>query len=138
MCQKLVIRLLKRLKRHKIKCNFIEQSPTRPYLHVDKVYFDIPFLAIFPIISVQISPDLAPSRMNHSDTLELSLQLLRQPSVTPVDHDCQNIMADRLAKLVLISKSSDLRMSITYGLVVVQKIQFSVLLVILMWFQLDT
>ncbi|MFW1951549.1 succinyl-diaminopimelate desuccinylase [Acinetobacter beijerinckii] len=37
--------------------------------------------------------------MNHSDTLELSLQLLRQPSVTPVDHDCQNIMAKRLAKI---------------------------------------
>ena len=37
--------------------------------------------------------------MNHSDTLELSLQLLRQPSVTPVDHDCQNIMAERLAKI---------------------------------------
>ena len=35
--------------------------------------------------------------MNHSETLELSLQLLRQPSVTPIDHDCQNIMADRLA-----------------------------------------
>ena len=34
----------------------------------------------------------------HSDTLELSLQLLRQPSVTPVDHDCQKIMADRLEK----------------------------------------
>ncbi|MCH7336708.1 succinyl-diaminopimelate desuccinylase [Acinetobacter sp. NIPH 2699] len=37
--------------------------------------------------------------MNHSDTLELSLQLLRQPSVTPVDHNCQNIMAERLAKI---------------------------------------
>ncbi len=37
--------------------------------------------------------------MNHSDTLELSLQLLRQPSVTPVDHNCQNIMAERLAKV---------------------------------------
>ena len=35
--------------------------------------------------------------MNHSDTLELSLQLLRQPSVTPVDHTCQTIMADRLS-----------------------------------------
>lgn len=34
--------------------------------------------------------------MNHSDTLELSLQLLRQPSVTPIDHTCQTIMADRL------------------------------------------
>ena len=37
--------------------------------------------------------------MNHSDTLELSLQLLRQPSVTPIDHDCQTIMAERLAKV---------------------------------------
>ena len=35
--------------------------------------------------------------MNHSDTLDLSLQLLRQPSVTPVDHNCQTIMAERLA-----------------------------------------
>ncbi|WP_445115168.1 succinyl-diaminopimelate desuccinylase [Acinetobacter sp. WZC-1] len=34
--------------------------------------------------------------MNHSDTLQLSLQLLRQPSVTPLDHTCQQIMADRL------------------------------------------
>lgn len=34
-----------------------------------------------------------------SDTLALSLQLLRQPSVTPVDHNCQNIMAERLAKV---------------------------------------
>ncbi|RZG46644.1 succinyl-diaminopimelate desuccinylase [Acinetobacter wuhouensis] len=37
--------------------------------------------------------------MNHSDTLELSLQLLRQPSVTPVDHTCQTIMADRLSAI---------------------------------------
>lgn len=37
--------------------------------------------------------------MNHSDTLELSLQLLQQPSVTPVDHNCQNIMADRLSQV---------------------------------------
>ncbi|WP_180074702.1 succinyl-diaminopimelate desuccinylase [Acinetobacter sp. YH12116] len=37
--------------------------------------------------------------MNHSDTLELSLQLLRQPSVTPVDHNCQDIMAERLKKI---------------------------------------
>lgn len=37
--------------------------------------------------------------MNHSDTLEFSLQLLRQPSVTPVDHNCQNMMAERLAKI---------------------------------------
>ena len=37
--------------------------------------------------------------MNQSDTLELSLQLLRQPSVTPIDHTCQTIMADRLAKI---------------------------------------
>ena len=35
--------------------------------------------------------------MNHSDTLELSLQLLRQPSVTPIDHTCQTIMAERLS-----------------------------------------
>lgn len=35
--------------------------------------------------------------MNQSDTLDLSLQLLRQPSVTPVDHTCQPIMAERLA-----------------------------------------
>lgn len=34
--------------------------------------------------------------MNPSDTLDLSLQLLRQPSVTPIDHTCQTIMADRL------------------------------------------
>ncbi|PSD40065.1 succinyl-diaminopimelate desuccinylase [Acinetobacter radioresistens] len=34
-----------------------------------------------------------------SDTLDLSLQLLRQPSVTPVDHNCQNIMAERLSKV---------------------------------------
>lgn len=37
--------------------------------------------------------------MNSSETLELSLELLRQPSVTPIDHNCQNIMADRLAKI---------------------------------------
>lgn len=37
--------------------------------------------------------------MNHSDTLELSLQLLRQPSVTPIDHSCQTIMADRLSAI---------------------------------------
>ena len=37
--------------------------------------------------------------MTQSATLDLSLQLLRQPSVTPVDHSCQNIMADRLAKI---------------------------------------
>ncbi|QOW45256.1 MULTISPECIES: succinyl-diaminopimelate desuccinylase [Acinetobacter] len=35
--------------------------------------------------------------MNASDTLDLSLALLRQPSVTPVDHSCQNMMAERLA-----------------------------------------
>lgn len=34
--------------------------------------------------------------MQSSETLELSLQLLRQPSVTPVDHHCQNIIAERL------------------------------------------
>ena len=37
--------------------------------------------------------------MTNSATLDLSLQLLRQPSVTPVDHSCQNIMADRLSKV---------------------------------------
>lgn len=37
--------------------------------------------------------------MNASATLELSLELLRQPSVTPIDHNCQNIMADRLAQV---------------------------------------
>ena len=37
--------------------------------------------------------------MNHSDTLSLSLELLQQPSVTPIDHTCQTIMADRLAKI---------------------------------------
>ena len=34
-----------------------------------------------------------------SATLDLSLQLLRQPSVTPVDHNCQNLMADRLKNI---------------------------------------
>ena len=37
--------------------------------------------------------------MTQSATLDLSLQLLRQPSVTPVDHSCQEIMAERLAKI---------------------------------------
>ena len=37
--------------------------------------------------------------MQHSPTLDLSLQLLRQPSVTPIDHSCQDIMAERLAKI---------------------------------------
>ena len=37
--------------------------------------------------------------MTSSATLDLSLQLLRQPSVTPVDHNCQNIMAERLEKI---------------------------------------
>jgi len=37
--------------------------------------------------------------MTSSATLDLSLQLLRQPSVTPIDHDCQNIMAERLKKV---------------------------------------
>lgn len=36
--------------------------------------------------------------MTLSATLDLSLQLLRQPSVTPIDHNCQNMMAERLAK----------------------------------------
>lgn len=34
--------------------------------------------------------------MTSSATLDLSLELLRQPSVTPMDHNCQNIMAERL------------------------------------------
>lgn len=37
--------------------------------------------------------------MTASATLDLSLQLLRQPSVTPVDYDCQNIMAERLQQI---------------------------------------
>jgi succinyl-diaminopimelate desuccinylase len=37
--------------------------------------------------------------MMPSETLELSLQLLRQPSVTPIDHTCQEIMAERLEKI---------------------------------------
>lgn len=37
--------------------------------------------------------------MTQSETLDLSLQLLRQPSVTPVDHSCQEIMAERLKKI---------------------------------------
>ena len=37
--------------------------------------------------------------MMPSETLELSLQLLRQPSVTPIGHTCQEIMAERLEKI---------------------------------------
>ena len=37
--------------------------------------------------------------MSHSATLDLSLQLLRCPSVTPNDADCQTIMAKRLEKI---------------------------------------
>ena len=37
--------------------------------------------------------------MTQSATLDLSLELLRQPSVTPEDHTCQTIMADRLSKI---------------------------------------
>ena len=37
--------------------------------------------------------------MPQSETLELSLELLRQPSVTPIDHTCQEIMAERLAHI---------------------------------------
>ncbi len=37
--------------------------------------------------------------MTHSDTLALSLELLRQPSVTPDDHTCQSIMAKRLSAI---------------------------------------
>lgn len=34
-----------------------------------------------------------------SATLELTLDLIRRPSVTPVDADCQTVMAERLAKI---------------------------------------
>ena len=34
-----------------------------------------------------------------SATLDLTLDLIRRPSVTPVDADCQTIMAERLAKI---------------------------------------
>lgn len=37
--------------------------------------------------------------MTQSETLALSLELLRQPSVTPIDHTCQEIMANRLEKI---------------------------------------
>ena len=37
--------------------------------------------------------------MIQSDTLDLSLELLRQPSVTPLDHHCQPIMAKRLSEI---------------------------------------
>ncbi|XID75668.1 succinyl-diaminopimelate desuccinylase [Alkanindiges sp. WGS2144] len=37
--------------------------------------------------------------MSHSATLDLSLALLRCPSVTPDDANCQTIMAERLAKI---------------------------------------
>ncbi len=37
--------------------------------------------------------------MSHAATLDLSLQLLRCPSVTPDDADCQTIIANRLAKI---------------------------------------
>lgn len=37
--------------------------------------------------------------MTQSATLDLSLELLRQPSVTPEDHTCQTIMANRLKKI---------------------------------------
>ncbi|KAF7276072.1 hypothetical protein GWI33_010947, partial [Rhynchophorus ferrugineus] len=37
--------------------------------------------------------------MQSSDTLDLSLELLKQPSITPVDHHCQQIIAARLEKL---------------------------------------
>lgn len=37
--------------------------------------------------------------MTQSATLDLSLQLLCQPSVTPIDHTCQHIMADRLSQI---------------------------------------
>jgi len=34
-----------------------------------------------------------------SATLDLTLDLIRRPSVTPIDADCQTIMAERLAKI---------------------------------------
>lgn len=34
-----------------------------------------------------------------AQTLALSLQLMREPSVTPTDLDCQNILAERLNHL---------------------------------------
>ena len=34
-----------------------------------------------------------------AQTLALSLQLMREPSVTPTDYDCQNLLAERLAAL---------------------------------------
>lgn len=37
--------------------------------------------------------------VHFSETLKLSLELLQQPSVTPIDHDCQTIMAERLEKV---------------------------------------
>lgn len=37
-----------------------------------------------------------------SATLDLTLDLIRRPSVTPVDADCQTVMAERLAKIGFI------------------------------------
>ena len=37
-----------------------------------------------------------------AQTLALSLQLMREPSVTPTDLDCQNILAERLTTSALI------------------------------------
>lgn len=37
--------------------------------------------------------------MQSSETLDLSLELLQQPSVTPNDHTCQDIIAARLSKI---------------------------------------
>ena len=39
------------------------------------------------IVLTNLSTD--ENRMTSSATLDLSLQLLRQPSVTPIDHNCQ-------------------------------------------------
>lgn len=66
---------------------------------MDKVflYLKLPLFCELPYYIGIFSIDLA--GMNHSETLALSLQLLRQPSVTPVDHHCQNIIADRLEKI---------------------------------------
>lgn len=37
--------------------------------------------------------------MTSSNTLDLSIELLEQPSITPHDHTCQQIIAQRLAKI---------------------------------------
>ena len=84
--------------KHKIKCKLelLLQNLIIPI----RFLFYVPIPRDSPIISDYISPDQhAIFGMNHSDTLSLSLELLQQPSVTPIDHTCQTIMADRLAKI---------------------------------------